>query len=63
MAAVIALAPGVPLIVVPLVIVIGTTPQDMMALIVLLSVVTLIFGMAVRQIRENRTAWKTAVPK
>jgi small-conductance mechanosensitive channel len=63
MAAVIALAPGVPLIVVPLVIVIGTTPQDMMALIVLLSVVTLIFGMAVRQIRENRTAGKTAVPK
>jgi uncharacterized membrane protein YfcA len=63
MAAVIALAPGVPLIVVPLVIVIGTTPQDMMALIVLLSVVTLIIGMAVRQIRENRTAWKTAVPK
>jgi len=62
MAAVITLALGVPLTAILLVIVIGTTNQDMMALIVLSSVVALIIGMSVRQIREKRAAGKTAVP-
>jgi H+/gluconate symporter-like permease len=59
---VITLALGVPLTAILLVIVIGTTNQDMMALIVLSSVVALIMGMSVRQIREKRAAGKTAVP-
>jgi H+/Cl- antiporter ClcA len=62
MAAVITLALGVPLTAILLVIVIGTTNQDMMALIVLSSVVALIMGMSVRQIREKRAAGKAAVP-
>jgi H+/gluconate symporter-like permease len=45
-----------------LVIVIGTTNQEMMALIVLSSVVALIMGMTVRQIRKNRAAGKAEVP-
>jgi len=61
MAAVITLALGVPLTAILLVIVIGTTNQDMMALIVLSSVVALIMGMSVRQIREKRAAGKAAV--
>jgi len=63
MVAVITLALGVPLTAILLVIVIGTTNQEMMALIVLSSVVALIVGMTVRQIREKRAAGKTAVPK
>jgi H+/Cl- antiporter ClcA len=59
MAAVITLALGVPLTAILLVIVIGTTNQEMMALIVLSSVVALIIGMTVRQTREKRTAAKT----
>jgi H+/Cl- antiporter ClcA len=59
MAAVITLALGVPLTAILLVIVIGTTNQEMMALIVLSSVVALIIGMEVRQIRENRAQGKT----
>ena len=62
MAAVITLALGVPLTAILLVIVIGTTNQEMMALIVLSSVVALIIGMEVRQIREKRAAGKAAVP-
>jgi len=58
MAAVITLALGVPLTAILLVIVIGTTNQEMMALIVLSSVVALIIGMTVRQTREKRTAAK-----
>jgi H+/Cl- antiporter ClcA len=58
MAAVITLALGVPLTAILLVIVIGTTNQEMMALIVLSSVVALIIGMTVRQMREKRTAAK-----
>jgi H+/Cl- antiporter ClcA len=60
MAAVITLALGVPLTAILLVIVIGTTNQEMMALIVLSSVVALIIGMSVRQIREKRAAGKGA---
>jgi H+/gluconate symporter-like permease len=44
-----------------LVIVIGTTNQEMMALIVLSSVVALIMGMSVRQIREKRAAAKAGL--
>jgi H+/Cl- antiporter ClcA len=62
MAAVITLALGVPLTAILLVIVIGTTNQEMMALIVLSSVVALIMGMSVRQIREKRAAGKAAMP-
>jgi len=58
MAAVITLALGAPLTAILLVIVIGTTNQEMMALIVLSSVVALIIGMEVRQIREERAAGK-----
>ena len=58
MAAVITLALGVPLTAILLVIVIGTTNQEMIALIVLASVVALIIGMEVRQIREKRAAGK-----
>ncbi len=61
MAAVITLALGVPLTAILLVIVIGTTNQEMMALIVLSSVVALIIGMTVRQTREKRTAAKAGL--
>jgi H+/Cl- antiporter ClcA len=58
MGAVITLALGVPLTAILLVIVIGTTNQEMMALIVLSSVVALLIGMEIRQIREKRAAGK-----
>jgi H+/Cl- antiporter ClcA len=61
MAAVITLALGVPLTAILLVIVIGTTNQEMMALIVLSSVVALIIGMTVRQTREKRAAAKAGL--
>jgi H+/Cl- antiporter ClcA len=61
MAAVITLALGVPLTAILLVIIIGTTNQEMMALIVLSSVVALIMGMSVRQIREKRAAAKAGL--
>ena len=61
MAAVITLALGVPLTAILLVIVIGTTNQEMMALIVLSSVVALIMGMSVRQTREKRAAAKAGL--
>jgi H+/Cl- antiporter ClcA len=61
MAAVITLALGAPLTAILLVIVIGTTNQEMMALIVLSSVVALIIGMTVREIRENRAAGKAGL--
>jgi H+/Cl- antiporter ClcA len=61
MTAVITLALGAPLTDILLVIVIGTTNQEMMALIVLSSVIALIIGMTVRQIREKRAAGNSAV--
>jgi hypothetical protein len=58
---VITLALGAPLTAILLVIVIGTTNQEMMALIVLSSVIALIIGMTVRQIREKRAAGKAGL--
>jgi H+/Cl- antiporter ClcA len=61
MGAVITLALGAPLTAILLVIVIGTTNQEMMSLIVLSSVVALIIGMEIRQTREKRTAAKAGL--
>lgn len=59
----ITLTPGVPLTAILLVIVIVATNREMMALIVLSSVVALIIGMTARQIRDKRAAGKVAVPQ
>jgi hypothetical protein len=58
MAAVVTLALGAPLTAILLVIVISSANQNMSALLVLSSVVTLILGITVRQIREKRVAGK-----
>ena len=58
MAAVVTLTLGAPLTAILLVIVISTSNQNMSALLVLSSVVALILGILVRQMREKRTAGK-----
>ncbi len=58
MAAVVTLALGAPLTAILLVIVIGSANPNMSALLVLSSVVALILGITVRQIREKRVAGK-----
>jgi H+/Cl- antiporter ClcA len=58
MAAVVTLALGAPLTAILLVIVISSANQNISALLVLSSVVALIIGITVRQIREKRTAVK-----
>ncbi|MEI6841778.1 MAG: chloride channel protein [Methanomicrobiales archaeon] len=60
-AAVITLALGAPLTAILLVIVMGAANQYMIALLVLSSVVALIFGTAVRQLREKRAGKEVKV--
>ena len=59
MAAVVTLALGAPLTAILLVIVIGSANPNMSALLVLSSVVALILGITVRQMREKRVAGKS----
>ncbi len=54
--AVITMALGVPLTAILLIVVIGNTNQYMMALLVLSSVVALMMGIGLREIRKKRTA-------
>lgn len=61
MAAVVTLALGAPLTAILLVIVITSANQNMSALLVLSSVVSLIIGIAVREIRDKRAAGKTTL--
>jgi len=58
MAAVVTLALGAPLTAILLVFVITSANQNMLALLVLSSVIALIFGIIVRQMREKRVAEK-----
>jgi H+/Cl- antiporter ClcA len=57
-AAVVTLALGAPLTAILLVVVLGMTDPNMSALLVLSSVVALIFGMVLREMREKRTVYK-----
>lgn len=54
--AVITMALGVPLTAILLIVVIGNTNQYMMALLVLSSVVALMMGIGLRELREKRAA-------
>jgi H+/Cl- antiporter ClcA len=63
MAAVVTLALGAPLTAILLVIVISSVNQNLVALLVLSSVVALIIGMTVRQVREKRDAGKAELPQ
>jgi H+/Cl- antiporter ClcA len=58
MAAVVTLSLGAPLTAILLVFVITSANQNMLALLVLSSVIALIFGIIVRQMREKRVAEK-----
>ena len=58
MAAVVTLALGAPLTAILLVFVITSANQNMLALLVLSSVIALILGIIVRQMREKRVAGK-----
>jgi H+/Cl- antiporter ClcA len=61
MAAVVTLALGAPLTAILLVFVITSANQNMLALLVLSSVIALILGIIVRQMREKRVAGKAGL--
>jgi H+/Cl- antiporter ClcA len=61
MAAVVTLSLGAPLTAILLVFVITSANQNMLALLVLSSVIALIFGIIVRQMREKRVAGKAGL--